>query len=92
MRTDELIAADARTRLIAGAEQVEPSCLAAGKRLAGLRTWTICGCFRCVRHGQGRGPGNAVNLGRAACYGGVGGPAVAAHHQAGLQTAAGAAR
>ena len=60
MPTVELIATSARTRRIAGAEQVEPSCLAAGKWLAGLRTWTIRGCFRCARHGQGRGPGNAV--------------------------------
>jgi len=37
MLTDELIATSARTRRIAGAEQVEPFCLAAGKWLAGLR-------------------------------------------------------
>ena len=42
--------------------------------------------------GQGRGPGNAVNPGRTACCGGVGGPAAAAHHQVGLQTTAAAAR
>ena len=60
MRTNERIAMIALTRRIAGAEQVEPSCLAAGKRLAGLRMWTIRGCFGCARHGQGRGPGNAV--------------------------------
>ena len=62
-RVDEHRRADRHERAnrwIAGAEQVEPSCLAAGKRLAGLRTWTIRGCFGCARHGQGRGPGNAV--------------------------------
>ncbi len=92
MSTDERLTTIARTRRIAGAEQVEPSCLAAGKWLAGLRTWTTRGCFGCARHGQGRGPGNAVNLGRAACCGSVGGPAAAAHHRVGLQTTAGAAR
>ena len=60
MHTDELIATDPPTRRIAGAEQVEPSCLATGKWLAGLRSWTTRGCFRCARHGQDRGPGNAV--------------------------------
>ena len=57
MLTDERNATSAQTRWIAGAEQVEPSCLAAGKWLAGLRAWTTRGCFGCARHGQGRGPG-----------------------------------